>query len=218
MSPVTHGGRVGIRRPRQSRTRSESRTRTIGLLGAAALALVAALVLAWPRPPGPIPARSAPPRGGASSPRPTTARTRPGTTAATSTTTTVSTTTTGPTFSAPGTSIPGGPSIPTVPSATGGSVPPAKPGSVQAATPAQKAAITVGLAHPPGPIGDVFVSASDPSYAAVEFGGGQPGFVLMQDEGGTWTEVAEGSPQIPCQAGLPLPVESDLSGLMAPCS
>jgi hypothetical protein len=44
----------------------------------------------------------------------------------------------------------------------------------------------------------------------------------MVDQSGTWTEVAEGSPQIPCSTsaeyGMPLQVKSDLSGLMANCS
>jgi hypothetical protein len=100
---------------------------------------------------------------------------------------------------------------------TTGTVPTAKPGSVQTATSAQKGAISGGVVHPPGPIGDVFVSTSDPSYAAAEFGGSQPGFVLLENDGGTWTQVAEGSPQFPCQDGLPLQVKSDFSGMMQPC-
>lgn len=95
--------------------------------------------------------------------------------------------------------------------------------SMQVAPPGEQAAITAGVVDPPGPLGEVFVTASDSSYAAVEFGGSQPGFILMSEQNGTWTEIDQGFPQIPCatsqEYGLPLGVKSDLaaSGYMQLC-
>jgi hypothetical protein len=183
---------------------------TIVLLLAAVLTPIVVLVLAWPRSPEYRPPRSASPHGHASSTPPPTngaGRTSP-TIRATSTTVAATT--------IPATSIPNSPSLPITPVVVSGTSPPAKPGSALAATTAEKADIDGGV-HAPGPIGDVFLSGSDSSYAVVEFGGSQPGFMLMQNQAGTWTEVAEGSPQFPCQDGLPIQVKSDFSGFMAPC-
>jgi hypothetical protein len=189
------------------------------VLGATAvLALIVALVLAWPRGPGPMSSRAIGTHGSVPSTPSTTTRSHPHPLP----TSTVPTTSTPPNSTIPTTSIPGGSTIPTVPlTTTTGTEPKAQTGSVQPATPAQSTAITAGIVNPPGPPGDVFVSSSDPSYAAVDIGGSPPGVALMEDEGGTWTEVAEGSPQIPCSTsteyGLPLQVKSDLGGFMQPC-
>ena len=195
------------------------------MIGATALALVVAFVLAWPEKPVPPAGLSAPSHHRSPSTPPTTAHTRPVPTKTTPPTSEPSTSTipatTVPLSSLTPGSVPGSPGTSTGLSTTGRTQPPAKAGSTQGATPAEKSAITSAVAKPPGTVGDVFVSTSDPSYAAVEFGGSQLAYALMENENGTWTQLAEGSPQIPCtnstEYGLPEQVKSDFSGIMQPC-
>jgi hypothetical protein len=239
MIPTTSNARARHRRPRGSagpvrpprlprqrrpRRPTESRRRTWALIGAAALALVVALVLAWPQKAAPPSSLSAPTHHRAPSTPPTTAHNRPVPTSTTPSTTAPPTSTV-PTNTVPLSSLSPGSLSGSEGTSTGlttdDTQPPATPGVAHAATPAQKSAISGAVTNPPGPIGDVFVSASDPSYAAVEFGGSQLAYALMENENGTWTQLAEGSPQIPCttstEYGLPEQVKSDFSGMMQPC-
>ena len=91
-------------------------------------------------------------------------------------------------------------------------------------------AITSAVSDPPGAVASVLVPRSDPTYAVVVYGGSTPTFVLLQQGGGispagndeissagAWTELGQGSPQLPCIYSLPLNVVSALAGMMQFC-
>jgi hypothetical protein len=89
-------------------------------------------------------------------------------------------------------------------------------------------AMTGAVADPPGAVSSVEVP-SDPTYAVIDYGGG--GLALVQQGGGLspagddeqsnpngqWTELAQGTTQLPCVNSLPVSVSSALAGMMAGC-
>ena len=113
----------------------------------------------------------------------------------------------------------------------GSESPPGQPSGLASAPSGETGAILSAVSDPPGPVTSVLVPNSDPTYALVTYGGSASTFVLLQQGGGIspagddqlssagagWTELGQGSPQLPCIYGLPLSVASTLAGMMQFC-
>ena len=107
----------------------------------------------------------------------------------------------------------------------------ATPSEMVGAPAGEVGAITGAVSSPPGPVSSVLVPQSDSTYAVIRYGGTSPSFALVQqggglspagndkpsDSGSSWTQLAEGSPQLPCVYSLPLDVVSALGGMMQFC-
>ncbi len=95
----------------------------------------------------------------------------------------------------------------------------------------EMSAITSAVVDPPpDTVATILVPAADPTYAEVIYNGNPLTRVLVQQGGGispagddlvsdagSWDELGEGSPQLPCVYGLPLGVVADLSATMQEC-
>ena len=116
--------------------------------------------------------------------------------------------------------------------AEGGTGSPSGQSSGLASAPSgETGAITSAVSDPPGTVTSVLVPRSNPTYAVVVYGGSTPILVLLQQGGGisaagddrpssagaAWTELGEGSSQLPCIYSLPLSVVSALAGMMQFC-